>query len=163
MTGVQTCALPISLSVYVLADSANPVSLSVIDSRMSTYINQYDPDLLDSDNSSLDGIMPFGQDMWRGFVDIGGVTQAYIDVSGNSTVLPQLVTLPNAGGGGTGTAPPATGPTSAPTGTGASPQPTGTCGADPSTMTANQLAQCIQQFANALNQLEQTPTPSSTG
>ena len=94
-------------------------------------------------------IIPYGQSMWRGFVDIDGVTQDYIDMSSTTTITPSLVALPGRLTGQPGAQP------------GAQPgsQPAGAagCGGNPATMTTSQLAQCIQQFAKALSQRAQSP------
>lgn len=79
------------VSIYVQSDSADPVSMTVLESRMTTYINQVEPSLLTSGNGgALQEIIPYGTGMWRGFVDIGGVTQDYIDMSGNVNVTPRF-------------------------------------------------------------------------
>jgi hypothetical protein len=134
------------LTVYVAADATDPPSLQVIQSQMTAYVNQVDPGLISSGGEgNLDEIIPFGRGMWRGFVDVDGVTQDYVDVAGDSTVPPSLVQLSGSGG--------------------ASGQSPGTvdCGGNPATMSASQLAQCIQQFAAALNHQESgNPAPTTS-
>jgi hypothetical protein len=137
------------LMIYVQSDRANQTSMTVLESRMTTYINQVAPSLLASGSGGqLLEIIPYAQSMWRGFVDIDGVTQDYIDMASTTTVTPSLVALP---GRLTGQA-----------GGGAQPAAASGCGGNPATMTASQLAQCIQQFAKALGQRAQSPpaTPS---
>jgi len=138
------------LIIYVQSDSANQTSMTVLESRMTTYINQVAPSLLASGSGGqLLEIIPYGQSMWRGFVDIDGVTQDYIDMSSTTTITPSLVALPGRLTGQPGAQP------------GAQPgsQPAGAagCGGNPATMTTSQLAQCIQQFAKALSQRAQSP------
>ena len=129
------------LTVYVAADNTNPTSLAVLESRMTTYINQVAPTVLtNGGGGQLREIIPFGTNQWRGFVDIGGVTQDYIDLSSDTKVLPKLVSL---SGQSTGTGGTATGP-----------QPA--CGGDPAALTNSQLAQCIQEFAGILGQRDAT-------
>jgi len=139
------------LVIYVQRDSANPVSMTILQSRMTTYINQVAPGLLTSGaGGQLQEIIPFGRDTWRGFVDISGVTQDFIDMSSDVTVTPVFAALhgriaaqpPGAGGG-----PPPSGPPVS-------------CAGALATMTTSQLAQCIQQFANALSQRAQSPAPA---
>jgi hypothetical protein len=140
------------LMIYVESDRANQTSMTVLESRMTTYINQVAPSLLASGSGGeLLEIIPFGQSMWRGFVDIDGVTQDFIDMSSSTTVTPSLVALPGrltgqgagSSGGGSGS-PPSAGPSI-------------NCGGNPAAMTTSQLAQCIQQFAKALGEREQSP------
>lgn len=140
------------VSIYVQSDSANPVSMTVLESRMTTYINQVEPSLLTSGNGgALQEIIPYGTGMWRGFVDIGGVTQDYIDMSGNVNVTPRFFSVSGAlvGRGGAG----------APGPTGTSGQGSG-CGGDPAAMTTSQLADCIQKFAKALGARAKSPSAS---
>jgi hypothetical protein len=125
--------------------------MTVLESRMTTYINQVAPSLLASGSGGeLLEIIPFGQSMWRGFVDIDGVTQDFIDMSSSTTVTPSLVALPGrltgqgAGSSGSSGSPPPAGPSVS-------------CGGNPAAMTTSQLAQCIQQFAKALGEREQSP------
>ena len=134
------------LTVYVAADSTNPPSLQVIQSQMTAYVNQVDPGLIGTNgDGDLDEIIPFGQGMWRGFVDVDGVTQDYVDVASDSTVPPSLVQSSGAStspGQGSGTV---------------------NCGGNPSTMSPSQLARCIQEFASALNHQESGgPTPTAS-
>lgn len=166
------------LTVYVVADSTDPPSLQVIESEMTGYVNRVDPGLLGSGGSGdLDEILPFGQGMWRGFVDVDGVTQDYVDVSSDSTQAPSLVQLSDLGSGpasGSGTASGSgsgTGSSTASGSGGSGGSGTGTgqgqnsgsgtldCGGNPATMSPSRLAQCIQEFAAALNQQESTATP----
>lgn len=140
------------VSIYVQGDSADPVSMTVLESRMTTYINQVEPSLLTSGNGgALQEIIPYGTGMWRGFVDIGGVTQDYIDMSGNVNVAPRFFSVSGVlvGHGGTGTPGPG----------GSSGQGSG-CGGDPATMTTSQLAGCIQKFAKALSDRAKSPSAS---
>ena len=79
------------LKIYTESDSANPISLSVLVSRMTAYINNVAPGLLTTGaGGQLQEVIPYGNGMWRGFVDISGVTQDYVDISGNSNVTPRL-------------------------------------------------------------------------
>jgi hypothetical protein len=142
------------LTVYVQGDSTDPASLTVLESRMTTYIKQVAPGLLTSGaGGQLREIIPFGSGQWRGFVDIDGVTQDYIDISGDTNLVPKLVSLPGHGAGTSGS----------PTGSGGTSTgvPVNFSG-DPSAMTTSQLAQCIQQFAAILNQRAQSPTSTPT-
>ncbi|HEV2635007.1 MAG TPA: hypothetical protein VGX23_07655 [Actinocrinis sp.] len=162
------------LSVYVAADNTDPVSMSVIEARMTSFVNDNAPGLLTSGSGGqLEEIIPFGQGRWRGFVDVNGVTEDYIDVSGDAAAPPSLVVLPGYGSGsgsgtgsgaGTGSGP-GSGATQAPPTAGTTP-PAGSgttdCGADPSTLTTAQITQCIQQLATQLNQREQAPAPTAS-
>ena len=143
------------LTIYVQSDATNPVSMTVLVSRMTAYINQVAPALLASGaGGQLKEVIPYGNGMWRGFVDIDGVTQDYIDMSGNVNITPmlyslsgQLATSGSAAAGGSSPAGPAN------------------CGGNPAQMSASQLTRCIQQFAAALGQREQgqpeqTPAPA---
>ena len=141
------------LVVYVQSDQANQTSMTVLQSRMTTYINQVAPSLLASGSGGeLLEVIPYGPSMWRGFVDIDGVTQDYIDMSSSATVTPALVSLP---GRLTGQGPAASAGAS---GGGAA----SGCGANPAAMSTSQLAQCIQAFAKALSQRAQSP-PATRG
>jgi hypothetical protein len=140
------------VSIYVQSESADPVSMTVLESRMTTYINQVEPSLLTSGNGgALQEIIPYGTGMWRGFVDIGGVTQDYIDMSSNVNVTPRFFSVSGVlvGRGGAGTPGPG----------GSSGQGSG-CGGDPATMTTSQLAGCIQKFAKALSDRAKSPSAS---
>jgi hypothetical protein len=139
------------LTIYVQSDAANPVSMTVLVSRMTAYINQVAPGLLTSGaGGQLQEVIPYGGGMWRGFVDISGVTQDYLDISSNANATPKLYTvagkLATQGGGAGSPAPP--------------PAATAGCGGNPAQMPAGQLARCIQQFAAALSQREQAPAPT---
>jgi hypothetical protein len=131
------------LMIYVQSDRANQTSMTVLESRMTTYINQVAPSLLASGSGGqLLEIIPYGQSMWRGFVDIDGVTQDYIDMSSTTTITPSLVALPGRLTGQAG---------------GSQPAGAAGCGGNPATMTTSQLAQCLQEFAKALSQRAQSP------
>jgi hypothetical protein len=148
------------LMIYVEGDQANQTSMTVLESRMTTYINQVAPSLLASGSGGeLLEIIPYGQSMWRGFVDIDGVTQDFIDMSSSGTITPSLVSLP---GRLSGQGPVASGSPSS----GSSPPPGGSlssgCGGNPATMPTSKLAQCIQEFAKALSQRAQSPAPRPT-
>jgi hypothetical protein len=134
------------LTIYVQSDATNPVSMTVLVSRMTTYINQVAPALLTSGaGGQLEEVIPYGNGMWRGFVDIDGVTQDYIDMSGNASLAPMLYSLSGhlaASGSAAAGASSAAG--------------TASCGGNPAQMPASQLTRCIQQFAAALSQREQT-------
>ena len=138
------------LKIYTESDYANPISLSVLVSRMTAYINNVAPGLLTTRaGGQLQEVIPYGDGMWRGFVDVGGVTQDYVDISGNSNVTPRLGTVlassASQGSGSAGPPPSAAGPG---------------CGGNPARMPASQLAKCIQQFAAALSRREQSPAPA---
>ncbi|KDN81154.1 hypothetical protein [Kitasatospora cheerisanensis] len=131
------------LHVYVRADDAPPVNLDVLASRMVSYMAQQTSITISTgQGGALQELIPFGRDMWRGFVDFNGQTQDYIDLSGDATVTPNLVSL--------------TGPITPPGGQPQQPQPqpTGqpatTCGSAPDQLTTSQLATCVADLSKAL-------------
>jgi hypothetical protein len=124
--------------------------MTVLVSRMTTYLNQVAPALLTSGaGGHLQEVIPYGSGMWRGFVDIGGVTQDYIDMSGDVSVAPKLYSLSGQlatqGSGAVGSP---------------SPAAIAGCGGNPARMPSSQLAGCIQQFAAALSQRERSHAPA---
>ncbi|GAA2093645.1 hypothetical protein GCM10009759_20470 [Kitasatospora saccharophila] len=145
------------LHVYVRADDAPSVNLDVLASRMVSYMAQQTSITISAgENGALQEIIPFGHDRWRGFVDFNGQTQDYIDLSGDATVTPNLVSLqgPIAPPGGRPQPEPTATPAPQPTGT-AAPQPTGPaagadCGGDPARLSDRQLADCIAALTSAL-------------
>ncbi|MFJ5924579.1 hypothetical protein ACIQF6_18470 [Kitasatospora sp. NPDC092948] len=142
------------LHVYVRSDDAPGVNLDVLASRMVSYLAQKTSITISAgQDGALQEIIPFGRDMWRGFVDFNGQTQDYIDLSGDATVTPNLVSL-------TGPiTPPGSQPQPQPQPTG---QPTGQlttqpsgppapgCGGDPNQLTTTQLAACVAELSKAL-------------
>ncbi|PBC70742.1 hypothetical protein BX265_5298 [Streptomyces sp. TLI_235] len=140
------------LHVYVRGDDAPSVNLDVLASRMVSYMAQQTAITISAgQGGALQEIVPFGRDMWRGFVDFNGQTQDYIDLSGDATVKPNLVSLSGsitAPGGQPSRAPaPAT---PAPTPTAQAPAPAGGCGGDPAQLTTGQLAACVAELSRAL-------------
>ncbi|MFD0527073.1 hypothetical protein ACFQ1I_07030 [Kitasatospora arboriphila] len=92
-------------------------------------------------------------------MDFNGQTQDYIDLSGDATVKPNLVSLNGSitAPGGQPTpapatpAPSATAPApSAPAPTAQAPAPGGGCGGDPAQLTTAQLAACVAELSRAL-------------
>ncbi|MFD9123416.1 hypothetical protein [Kitasatospora sp. NPDC059571] len=155
------------LHVYVRGDDSPPVNLDVLASRMVSYMAQQTAITISAgQGGALQEIVPFGRDMWRGFVDFNGQTQDYIDLSGDATVTPNLVSLTGsitAPGGGPTPAPtpaptapatPAPGPT---TPTGQAPAPAAGCGGDPRQLTTGQLASCVAELSKALQGRIQEP------
>ncbi|RAJ35798.1 hypothetical protein K353_05001 [Kitasatospora sp. SolWspMP-SS2h] len=147
------------LHVYVRADDAPSVNLDVLASRMVSYMAQRTSVTISAgEGGALQEIIPFGRDMWRGFVDFNGQTQDYIDLSGDATVTPNLVSLkgavtppgaqpqPQPDPAATPTAPapapatPAPQPSTAPVG----------CGGDPARLSDRQLADCIAELSRTL-------------
>ncbi|MFJ8622307.1 hypothetical protein ACIRD3_05615 [Kitasatospora sp. NPDC093550] len=150
------------LHVYVRGDDGPSVNLDVLASRMVSYMAQQTSITISAgQGGALQEIVPFGRDMWRGFVDFNGQTQDYIDLSGDATVTPNLVSLNGnitAPGGGqpapapgtpapTGqpSAPPSGQPSSAPP-----PAPAADCGGDPGRLTTGQLAACVAELSRQL-------------
>ncbi|MFF0416302.1 hypothetical protein ACFYUY_38470 [Kitasatospora sp. NPDC004745] len=153
------------LHVYVRGDDSPAVNLDVLASRMVTYMAQQTSITVSAgQGGALQEIVPFGRDMWRGFVDFNGQTQDYIDLSGDATVTPNLVSLGGSitpPGGQPAPAPTPTGP--APTGPPATAPPTapaGGCGGDPGQMTTGQLAACVADLSRALQGRVQEPAPA---
>ncbi|MFF4381129.1 hypothetical protein [Kitasatospora sp. NPDC001547] len=160
------------LHVYVRGDDGPAVNLDVLASRMVSYMAQQTSISISAGpGGALQEIVPFGRDMWRGFVDFNGQTQDYIDLSGDATVTPNLVSLSGditAPGGGR----PAPAPTPAPTGpaptgqpstappTAPPPAPAGGCGGDPAQLTTSQLASCVAELSKALQGRVQDPAPA---
>ncbi|MFJ8441421.1 hypothetical protein [Kitasatospora griseola] len=140
------------LHVYVRSDDAPAVNLDVLASRMVSYMAQQTSITISAgQGGALQEIVPFGRDMWRGFVDFNGQTQDYIDLSGDATVTPNLVSLtgPITPPGGQPQPQPSGQPSGQPTG-----QPTGQpaagCGGDPNQLTTTQLAACVAELSKAL-------------
>ncbi|MEW1912921.1 hypothetical protein AB0442_31555 [Kitasatospora sp. NPDC085895] len=148
------------LHVYVRGDDAPSVNLDVLASRMVSYMAQQTSITISAGaGGALQEIVPFGRDMWRGFVDFNGQTQDYIDLSGDATVKPNLVSLNGSitAPGGQPTpapatpAPSATAPApSAPAPTAQAPAPGGGCGGDPTQLTTAQLAACVAELSRTL-------------
>ncbi|MFF2751175.1 hypothetical protein ACFVVA_37270 [Kitasatospora sp. NPDC058048] len=143
------------LHVYVRGDDSPSVNLDVLASRMVSYMAQQTSITISAgQGGALQEIVPFGRDMWRGFVDFNGQTQDYIDLSGDATVTPNLVSL-----SGDITAPggrPAPAPTAAPTPA----APAAGCGGDPGQLTTGQLASCVAELSKALQGRVQDPAPA---
>ncbi|RKE23030.1 hypothetical protein [Streptomyces sp. TLI_171] len=134
------------LHVYVRGDDAPTVNLDVLASRMVSYMAQQTAITISTGrDGALQEIVPFGKDMWRGFVDFNGQTQDYIDLSGDATVTPNLVSL-------RGSVTPPGGQPSRPSGEG--------CGADPAQLTTAQLADCVADLSKALQgRVQDSPAP----
>ncbi|MGW7446487.1 hypothetical protein [Kitasatospora sp. NPDC054795] len=143
------------LHVYVRGDDSPSVNLDVLASRMVSYMAQQTSITISAgQGGALQEIVPFGRDMWRGFVDFNGQTQDYIDLSGDATVTPNLVSL-----SGDITAPggrPTPTPTPAPTPA----APAAGCGGDPGQLTTGQLASCVAELSRALQGRVQDPAPA---
>ncbi|GAA2742309.1 hypothetical protein [Kitasatospora cinereorecta] len=143
------------LHVYVRGDDSPSVNLDVLASRMVSYMAQQTSITISAgQGGALQEIIPFGRDMWRGYVDFNGQTQDYIDLSGDATVKPNLVSL-----SGAITAPGGQ-PTPAPTAPAPTPQPpvaAGDCGGDPGQLTTAQLAACVAELSKALQGRIQAP------
>ncbi|MCX4744327.1 hypothetical protein OG455_02150 [Kitasatospora sp. NBC_01287] len=148
------------LHVYVRADSDPAVNLSGLTSRMVSWISQQTSVTVTSGTGGeLQEIIPFGHDMWRGFVDIDGQTQDYVDLSADASVTPNLVFLKGSIPAPGGAQPPAS-PSPSPASPGAAPPgspapgpaPSGSvdCGGDPAELTPGQLSACISAFAGEL-------------
>ncbi|QKW18539.1 hypothetical protein HUT16_05205 [Kitasatospora sp. NA04385] len=138
------------LHVYVRADDAPSVNLDVLASRMVSYMAQQTSISISvGENGALQEIVPFGHDMWRGFVDFNGQTQDYIDLSGDATVTPNLVSLHGriTPPGGQPQPEPTTTPTPQPTDPAA---PATDCGGDPARLSDRQLADCIAELSRTL-------------
>ncbi|MEV4559248.1 hypothetical protein AB0K51_19975 [Kitasatospora sp. NPDC049285] len=153
------------LHVYVRGDDSPSVNLDVLASRMVSYMAQQTSITISTGSGgALQEIVPFGKDMWRGFVDFNGQTQDYIDLSGDATVTPNLVALRGSitpPGGQPSPAPaPSGSPTAAPP-TAAPPNgaPVAGCGGDPAQLTTEQLAACVAQLSSTLQGRLQTSPP----
>ncbi|OKJ05626.1 hypothetical protein AMK19_25355 [Kitasatospora sp. CB01950] len=141
------------LHVYVRSDDAPAVNLDVLASRMVSYMAQQTSITISAgQGGALQELVPFGKDMWRGFVDFNGQTQDYIDLSGDATVSPNLVSLtgPITPPGGQPQNQPTGQPSGQPSG-----QPNGQpaasgCGGDPNQLTNSQLAACVAELSKAL-------------
>ncbi|MFJ1754851.1 hypothetical protein [Kitasatospora sp. NPDC088134] len=136
------------LHVYVRADSAPAVNLDTLASRMVSYMAQRTAITISAgQGGALQEIVPFGTDMWRGFVDFNGQTQDYIDLSGDATVTPNLVALNGsiAAPGGQPTPAPSPAPSPSP-----GPGQGTNCGSDPGQLTTPQLAACVAELSKAL-------------
>ncbi|MBD0674029.1 hypothetical protein [Streptomyces sp. CBMA156] len=154
------------LHVYVRGDDGPSVNLDVLASRMVSYMAQQTSITISAgQGGALQEIVPFGRDMWRGFVDFNGQTQDYIDLSGDATVTPNLVSLRGditAPGGGQ-PAPAPTPATPAPTGQPSAPPsaaPVAGCGGDPGQLTTGQLAACVAELSKALQGRVQDQAPA---
>ncbi|MER7708110.1 hypothetical protein ABTX81_35130 [Kitasatospora sp. NPDC097605] len=144
------------LHVHVRGDDAPSVNLDVLASRMVSYMAQQTAITISAGpGGALQEIIPFGRDMWRGFVDFNGQTQDYIDLSGDATVTPNLVSLNGS------ITPPGSQPSPAPSQSQSqSPGPTqspaqpvppaGGCGDDPARLTTAQLAACVAELSKTL-------------
>ncbi|MFC8452091.1 hypothetical protein [Kitasatospora sp. NPDC057223] len=141
------------LHVYVRGDDSPSVNLNVLASRMVSYMAQQTSISISAgQGGALQEIVPFGRDMWRGFVDFNGQTQDYIDLSGDATVQPNLVSLSGSITAPGGQASPA--PSPAP-GTPAPAPPTapaGGCTGDPGRLTTAQLADCVADLSKTLQE-----------
>ncbi|MFE7562739.1 hypothetical protein [Kitasatospora sp. NPDC057500] len=150
------------LHVYVRGDDAPSVNLDVLASRMVSYMAQQTGIAISTGKGgALQEIIPYGRDMWRGFVDFNGQTQDYIDLSGDATVTPNLVSL-----NGSITAPggrPSPAPTPTPSTGPAAPEPAAPaagCGDDPGRLTTEQLAACVAELSKALQgRVQNQPSP----
>ncbi|MER7767028.1 hypothetical protein [Kitasatospora sp. NPDC096140] len=162
------------LHVYVRGDDAPSVNLDVLASRMVSYMAQQTSITISAgQGGALQEIVPFGRDMWRGFVDFNGQTQDYIDLSGDATVSPNLVSLNGSisppGGGVPAPAPGTPEPSGQPTAPQpTAPQPTGQppavpavgCGGDPAQLTTGQLAACVAELSKQLQGRIQETAPA---
>ncbi|MGE7437280.1 hypothetical protein [Kitasatospora sp. NPDC001175] len=149
------------LQVYVQGDTSRPVNLTELSSRMVAWITQQTGVTVTTGaGGNLQEIIPFGKGMWRGFVDINGQTQDYIDVSGDGRTTPNLVYLKQSPPGSQpspGGAPPPSPQPSATTAPSAPPSATD-CGGDPAKLSTSQLAACVSSFSSALaNRLQSPP------
>ncbi|GAA3043817.1 hypothetical protein GCM10010519_77810 [Streptomyces lactacystinicus] len=147
------------LHVYVRGDDSPSVNLDVLASRMVSYMAQQTSITISAgQGGALQEIVPFGRDMWRGFVDFNGQTQDYIDLSGDATVTPNLVSLSGdiTAPGGRPTPAPTPAPTAAPTPA----APAAGCGGDPGQLTTGQLASCVAELSKALQGRIQDPAPA---
>ncbi|MEU3565789.1 hypothetical protein [Kitasatospora sp. NPDC006786] len=147
------------LHVYVRGDDSPSVNLDVLASRMVSYMAQQTSITISAgQGGALQEIVPFGRDMWRGFVDFNGQTQDYIDLSGDATVTPNLVSLSGdiTAPGGRPTPAPTPAPTAAPTPA----APAAGCGGDPGQLTTGQLASCVAELSKALQGRVQDPAPA---
>ncbi|MFI6444188.1 hypothetical protein [Kitasatospora sp. NPDC050543] len=159
------------LHVYVRGDDSPTINIGVLASRMVSYFGQQTSMAIRfGSGGQLQEIIPFGRDMWRGFVDIQGQTQDYIDLSGDATVQPNLVAVNGSitpPGNQPGPAPSTSAspaPSSAPSPpAAASPgqaTPAGSCGGDTGQLSTAQLAACIAAFSQALqSRVQATPSP----
>ncbi|MFE2347170.1 hypothetical protein [Kitasatospora cineracea] len=143
------------LHVYVRADDAPSVNLDVLASRMVSYMAQQTSITISvGQGGALQEIIPFGRDMWRGFVDFNGQTQDYIDLSGDATVTPNLVSLKGQitppGGQPQPQPQPQPSGTPAPTAPATPAAPVAGCGGDPAQLTDRQLADCIAEWSRTL-------------
>ncbi|MGW4378748.1 hypothetical protein [Kitasatospora sp. NPDC004531] len=134
------------LHVYLRADDAPPVNLDVLASRMVSYMAQQTSITISAGpGGALQELIPFGKDMWRGFVDFNGQTQDYIDLSGDATVTPNLVSLTGPITPPGGQPQPQPQPSTQPSG-----PPAAGCGGDPGQLSNSQLAACIAELSKAL-------------
>ncbi|WP_052681871.1 hypothetical protein [Saccharothrix sp. ST-888] len=151
------------LHVYVQSDTSKPTNLTELSSRMVAWIaQQTSVTVTTGAGGELQEIIPFGQGMWRGFVDINGQTQDYIDVSGDGRTTPNLVYLKPSSPSGQPSPGSTPAPSPAPPATAApSPVPSSTtgCGGDPAALSTAQLASCVSSLSSALaSRLQATPT-----
>ncbi|MFD8749534.1 hypothetical protein ACFV0O_00900 [Kitasatospora sp. NPDC059577] len=152
------------LHVYVRGDDAPSVNLDVLAGRMVSYMAQQTSITISAgQGGALQELVPFGRDMWRGFVDFNGQTQDYIDLSGDATVTPNLVSLNGSitpPGGGQPAPAPAPAPTATPAPAPGASAPTGGCGGDPGQLTTGQLAACVAELSRQLQGRVQDPAPA---
>jgi hypothetical protein len=138
-----------TLDVYVLSDNDPGVTnLNTLASTMQSYINSVDPGLLSTGSGgSLKEIIPLGNGRWRGFLDVRGITTAYLDLANDNSSPPNLVSLaggrPTQSGGGNGSS----------AGTG------DVCGQPPASLSAAQIDTCIKNFLDELQ--KRVPSPSA--
>jgi len=138
------------LSIYVLApDDPRQINVDNMEAEARNWLAQQQPGFISSGGQLLE-FTPVGGDTWRAYGELSGRVVYLLDIDATGKFAPTLTSVSPAGA--------ATGPGSGP-GSGSATPGTALCGRPLSSLTTQQIAFCLRQFADQLSQREGQPAP----
>jgi hypothetical protein len=132
------------LSLYVLApDDPRQINVDNMEAEARNWLAQQEPGFISSGGQLLE-FTPVAGSMWRAYGEVNGRVVYLLDIDATNQVAPTLTSVSAAGGSGTGSG----------TGTGSGAVSTAVCGKPVASLSVQQLAFCLRQFADQLSQRE---------
>jgi len=135
------------LSIYVLAPSdSRQINVDNMEAEARNWLAQQQPGFISSGGQLLE-FTPVGGNMWRAYGELNGRVVYLLDIDATGQFAPTLTSVSPAGT--------ASGPGS---GSGSGAASTALCGKPLSSLTTQQIAFCLRQFADQLSQREGQPS-----
>jgi hypothetical protein len=134
------------LSIYVLAPSdSRQINVDNMEAEARNWLAQQEPGFISSGGQLLE-FTPVGGNMWRAYGELNGRVVYLLDIDATGRFAPTLTSVsPTGAAPGSGS------------GSGSGAASTALCGRPLSSLTTQQIAFCLRQFADQLSQREGQP------